>query len=779
MDHWGDPWSDNARETPAAKTEVTPSQPPVQFTTPVLLNGFLDDAGWGTEDASFGDWAMAPENELSGVATVYTPTDSDERHKDRLAGLDADTVRSEVSDSATTVQQDESVQAAGTNSPSQLPLDDGSSARPSTSLSDRSNVLPTESPRTSVDEERGGIKSATFEANPQEIGEDTEATFSEDKTGADVICDASCENLMSDHLGVQSSNFTPSPEKSQGDAAPVPSTHADDLVTAALFPGKNAFSIDLAILDELFPPIPEVNTLEEAPQDPIYSTTGRKAWYRLTRKQTMREFNSGNAGDDYIRVTWANSEIRKTANNTIGRWAREDRLSGTGSGARASFYWDTAAPAETAIPKGHSRTKTAVPTSRVVVPARQSLPPLCAETPVTFNWSSAAATNHWSLGDTRPLSISPSLTVGFTATSVNRGQDIQAISMDVAPPNPGKPKEVTEPHHENPDVTSLIATPVTPSISSFPEESTLSSSNNANVLTKDNIAGEIVDDDDDDEWGEMVGSTPSAPLDTGRTVSRTSSPNTFSTGPTVPATPPKRSLSAQKHSNDTMHASHITRLQGTISPTSAILGPRSFIPLGVEKGPIGPAMLRPVQKSSMPKLPERSPSLLPTAIVVPKIYNEPVQEANHAREATSGKLPPRVPAFAVRQGDDKSSPLASSPSALPFATPPGAVVGQQSNLDPWADADLSFLDPAQLDPVVSRQRTLDSSAMPDTCHVSIKSARAAPSTPYTSSLSPQASSPPPKPSATNPTTQHHANETDTTTIQSILRQLPNLTYMLQ
>jgi hypothetical protein len=58
MDNWGDPWADNAKSP--TKDAVTSPLPPTFAPAPALLNGFLDDAGWGNEDESFGDWLTAP-----------------------------------------------------------------------------------------------------------------------------------------------------------------------------------------------------------------------------------------------------------------------------------------------------------------------------------------------------------------------------------------------------------------------------------------------------------------------------------------------------------------------------------------------------------------------------------------------------------------------------------------------------------------------------------------------------------------------------------------------
>lgn len=71
MDNWGDPWADNAKSP--TKDAVTSPLPPTFAPAPALLSGFLDDAGWGNEDESFGDWSTAPAKEAEHAPPTDTP----------------------------------------------------------------------------------------------------------------------------------------------------------------------------------------------------------------------------------------------------------------------------------------------------------------------------------------------------------------------------------------------------------------------------------------------------------------------------------------------------------------------------------------------------------------------------------------------------------------------------------------------------------------------------------------------------------------------------------
>ncbi|KAF2023009.1 hypothetical protein EK21DRAFT_21097, partial [Setomelanomma holmii] len=182
MDNWGDPWADNADKTKfPTKSEVTSPLPPTFAPAPALLNGILDDAGWGNDDDDFGDWSSAPAKEGADAApaqpiitephAVHDPLQpTEDAQWDLGAGLDNhvahddggwaevnmeaskehEQVVSETSDSSTTIQTNEPTEASSTAVHIRLQPEDDSSARASTSPSETShNDVPVESPRTS------------------------------------------------------------------------------------------------------------------------------------------------------------------------------------------------------------------------------------------------------------------------------------------------------------------------------------------------------------------------------------------------------------------------------------------------------------------------------------------------------------------------------------------------------------------------------------------------------------------------------------------------------
>jgi hypothetical protein len=72
----------------------------------------------------------------------------------------------------------------------------------------------------------------------------------------------------------------------------------------------------------------------------------RRTWYRISRKETLREHNGGN--EDYVRATWIGSSIRENTTKIVARWITEDRITGgvvLGGRNRpgAMFGWDEGA----------------------------------------------------------------------------------------------------------------------------------------------------------------------------------------------------------------------------------------------------------------------------------------------------------------------------------------------------------------------------------------------------------------------------------------------------
>ncbi|KAJ4349323.1 hypothetical protein N0V95_004692 [Ascochyta clinopodiicola] len=814
MDHWGDPWADNASHKSPTKDAVASPLPPAFTFAPVPLNGFVDDAGWGNnDDDGFGDWTTSPRVDSGNVALTRVESlpagdqalnsarwgsashqgkdDIDEDWPEAVSNAvqDFEHVDSEPSDSATVSQLDEVADEVNVEEPTAQSQPDLASLRSSTSPSETSrNELPIESPRTSIEDERGITKG---KVPPDEV---SASTLEPDTTVTDTISSVERKVEQGDKAPEDSEDVdkrapstgdskesTPSSTENLHE----PDVHEDSDVTSEDVTARDAvqshvpstaFASDEAALAQLFPSSRDSGELVDAHDDPIYSTSARKAWYRLTRKQTMREFNHGDNDDNYIRVTWTNSHVRAEVNKVVGRWAREDRISGTGPGARASFYWDTAAPPEPKASFGHLRTQSSVPITKTALPVRQSLPPLATtDKPAAFDWSSPAPTDPWKLESPAQRSISTPLTLKNPAVANIQRQEGRAVSVDLTPRRPDQAMHkrtaiVSYTAPETTAVANLTSTPISqPSADVSDPWATGSSIDSSSTSTAEAVNSPI---DDDDDWGEMV-QTPTLPApDQLDPFPQPASSNTEFTPPSSFKPDSLELRPAQAEPTESMFASPIVRLQSTISPTSALFQTKSFVPLHAEQGPIGPGLLKPA-KRNIQSTPEKKPK--EEEIVLSSqdkgssngedhAWTAPEPALSHKTEATQAATPTNRDSFSITQPD---SPM-------------------QVSADPWADADFSFFESSL--PVSASQPALQVQEIsglsdPSVAVSSLSTPDLTPTSrpPQSFSRSPprdiRRSVPQPLTTATNSAQQRKVEEDQM--ISTILAGLPNLSYMLR
>ncbi len=430
MDHWGDPWADvDAHDASPATSKPEVTTPPPIASQPVIWNGFMDDAQWGKEEEDHGGraggagpgtpretrggglggtavWDAPPQDAYDGTGLREeqgTLLESNEWSRfDEETEEPRDKVVSEPPDSPDSPDSPTAI-PAGADAPKAIhsshPLttDDHPSIRPSTSPSDASHFGPVaESPCTSFEEERAVEKA--LEGGRAAAEENALGVVREDETGPGPS-PAGSEGVDDDVFGDFEEDAEPAvhgADLSLPRASDAEEPTPDPQIPPTTPHHRTSYQ---HLLSQLFPVPNPINELREAPDDPVNSTSSRKAWYRLTRKQTLREFDSGTVDDNYIRVTWKTSHIRSEVNKVVARWANEDRVAGRGPGARASFYWDTTAPTDQ-VPFRARRTSLV----SVSNAARPSVPPVSADAPAAFNWSTpstapdpsteAAATSH-------------------------------------------------------------------------------------------------------------------------------------------------------------------------------------------------------------------------------------------------------------------------------------------------------------------------------------------------------------------------------------------------
>lgn len=828
MDNWGDdPWADTTdnAKTPT-KTAVTSPLPPAFAPAPALLNGFLDDAGWGNDEESFGDWSAAPTPIVEDVvhkgpsmSDTYTPNTfehglgdvgwpGEERKEhvtssleDDWAGLrldapeDDEKVVSETSDSSTTIQPDTGPEGAPTSPSPRVTPDDNSSTRASSPSETSHNDVPLDSPRTSYEEERGTTKVTSTSGEGHDDSAGTELVSSTERP----VCASSEDKAEEETSGRNSPAYdgnnneesASSATKSSietSDPSSVSSEHASAASPASQTrPPQTAatFLVDQDLLRELLVPAKEFKNPDEAADDPIFSTSARKAWYRLTRKQTMREFNNGNDDDNYIRVTWANSNIRSEVDKVVSRWAREDRLSGRGPGARASFYWDTPAPTESRPASMYARQQASRPISNVIAPVHGVPQPLSTNVPAAFNWSSPSTSiDPWHQAGLAPQATSP-IVLSLQPSAIEmQGSDSRIGNMDPTShkSNSANGMQTASAVDETPVAASLNSPPP------FKSDSIAPSSDPWNGLDAFDTASapkeQLVDAsvDNDDEWGEMV-STSTVPTPVAiATTSQTNLINNFAT----PATPPHlvKPTSYPDDSPDAMHAAPIVRLRSTISPTSALFKANSFVPLGAEQGPVGPGILKSSKRlasiNAEKAIEKQAPVIQQAPAVAAKEVDTSIVHASDDLAAwqTSDLEAPRdetsqngAPLVDTRQ-QSQEPPRSSTP-------PPQTVESAQTNPDAWADADFSFFESA---PPVStpKQRKRDFSDPLSKFESPPRSTSSASSAKTFTRSPPRKITPPPVQPLTGATSsaQRRKNEEDQI-IHDILSGLPDLSYMLR
>lgn len=816
MDHWGDPWADNANDKSPTKNAVTSPLPPAFNFAPAPVHGFVDDAGWGNnDDDGFGDWAAsdtghgaanvgiletpaadtAPGSAGWGTVThgqnddwpeIVSPVPRPLEKVDSITS-DSSTV-AQLEEAASQIEDEEEVEDSTPTPQAEIE----SSVRSSTSPSETSRAeIPVESPRTSIEDERAAkgeeanseISLITADAHaiptegisePQPAGDSPLSDIgASDDEPESVVQPADSSKEVAQEILVDSEHGEKQDPKGLDSLA--------ETVAQRQAPSTE-LSSDKALLSQLFSLGEESPTELEEYGDPIFSTSARKAWYRLTRKQTMREFNHGENDDNYVRVTWTNSTVRTEVNKVVGRWAREDRISGTGPGARASFYWDTPAPAEARAPFSHLRTQSSVPATKTALPARQSLPPLATGPSASFDWSSSASVDPWKIESPVQRS-SPTLQAlkNPTVAKLQR-QEGRSVSLDLTPRRSEqtvhkRTATVSQPPPETKAVAHLASPPITQSTAEPSDpwaklESSETSSTSTNEVT------DTVDDDDD--WGETV-QTPTLP--TPQQLDPFSQPaQAFDMIPSPPL--PKPSPPAVPHfqseSTESMSATPIVRLKSTISPTSALFKANTFIPLHIEQGPIGPGLLKPARRGSR-SMPEKKKLEINTSAGSKQKKDHRAVQATNSNENGSNEIlsfldasdsMPSPPGF-----DDVTVAPLQSAKPTPVARPATPI---QASTDSWADADFSFFESAL--PGAAPQQSSQTQDLSDP--LSFFDTPAPTSTqPAASSISrspPHNTTPQPLQALTNATgsLQRRKAEEDQV-ISDILRELPDLSYMLR
>lgn len=150
-----------------------------------------------------------------------------------------------------------------------------------------------------------------------------------------------------------------------------------------------------SLVEKLFDlPVTKPNERLDDPGDVIASASSRRAWYRITRPETLREFNGGDSDDNYARVRWPESRVRQKTLEIVSSWVEDDRA----SASERRFGWNTRMPGVFSAPARASETDSvdsmSKPSSTFVVSRKSDATTVkrtVDNSPVTpqFNWSTS------------------------------------------------------------------------------------------------------------------------------------------------------------------------------------------------------------------------------------------------------------------------------------------------------------------------------------------------------------------------------------------------------
>ena len=389
--------------------------------------------------------------------------------------------------------------------------------------------------------------------------------------------------------------------------------------------------LDLSLIDDLLGPRPAPEDTRERHTASAYllsSIGAKRAWHKLSRRETLRAVNSGQEDDAYVRVSWKVSRIRGDVMDIVSNWRPQTLsiVSGSVSGADDVFRWGAREPDSAAPPK--TSVGTALPRRSAVDDRAKEA---SEEDPVLFSWSSVAAdTGNWGTPKDEPAKD--------VRVETKIPEDVgnpPAEMPDDLKPLPLLQKPSTKPNEDHgPSVTIHSALPLTPKSA-----------------------------DADDEWGDMV--------DSSREIAIESPPITSSPSPSLTKQSPTLSTSgiSTDHNapDDAPPAEDVRRAPiGPPTPTSPLLtdAPQPRSGLSVD-----PRAQRAAQSSQGPEMPAPFFSdLQPKASAVRSYLIKKATGARRAAPASladdDGDAPPPVRkpedgAVTFDSGDEES-PLATS-----------------------------------------------------------------------------------------------------------------------
>ncbi|KAL1625668.1 hypothetical protein SLS54_003140 [Diplodia seriata] len=407
-----------------------------------------DAAGFTALDSSTPPASRPHSEEFeSGISTRPSTSPSEASHGDGLSESTRTSFEDEVepqgltasseagldkADGATQIAEEPESEAenehqATTPAPNEEMTEDTPSVVPEETDDDTNEITTENEPEDRVQNDPEDTPEDRVEETPEDEVEDTHAGTPEDRveethedTPEDTFDDddfddfgdfeEEADEVLEDETAhnIESPVGAESPSPAHGKA---PTQDVSEHVPSSPRPFVKAdFAPDLSLIDRMFPSTEGNNELQEVDDSPIKPTNARKAWYRLTRTETLHEVQSGKDHDSYVRVGWQGSTVRAETNQIVGRWASEDRINGRtllGGKPGAMFGWDSPkfSPASSVFSfHSHKRNASAATTPKKAVfdleetkqrPVSLTVPPLRKPSISTaidvpqFSWSTA------------------------------------------------------------------------------------------------------------------------------------------------------------------------------------------------------------------------------------------------------------------------------------------------------------------------------------------------------------------------------------------------------
>ncbi|RAL61699.1 hypothetical protein DID88_002767 [Monilinia fructigena] len=454
--------------------------------------------------------------------------------------------------------------------------------------------------------------------------------------------------------------------------------------------------------------------------DTFASTEERKMWYRISRYGTMRKYNTGD-DENYVRIAWASSQVKQDTQKIVARWMEEDRnnghvsLDGTSKGGSV-FGWNdpNAPPVPLATVLGSKRKnlrlEAKVETKKPAEVPKERSKELARDRSRSRSRSSSKQKEHSSTNSIEsnhnPLPQPPVAQFGWATTPiVQTASDSDSLTSTIgsfAKPLPlqmnsdsGHSRQSSSALHSplpmspiKPPPKFLQAAPK-PRPISMPPPSTNSSSSlsiaNLTVMTNG-----LNDDNDDDEWGEMV----SSPV-------VTEAPKFLNRGLRH-----KKSMSLGNSFTDSVPLPNpqVTNLQfgfghKSTSSLDNILGkPKSSInsqpPLSPGTTFSSPLSLSP-SFGDLWSMPAITPVLMQSNAIPPPSPTPSISGTTNTSSKSVSTLPSHTTIRDIWSQPPPSTPSVLTPpptstwshSPSPSLPPPSA-----STKDPWASVDFSFFD---------------------------------------------------------------------------------------